>query len=396
MIFGRFAILCAILRQLHLIFSISFASHELSDLSPDIFFIDQLSAGLPLLRLLESAPIFFYCHFPDLLLARGRTSFLKRAYRLPFDLLEQWSMTMALAIAVNSSFTRSVVVQTWPGLARNRNLKVVHPAIDTSIRPESDDPPLQWPAPILLSINRFERKKDIALALRAFAHLPVPRRATLVVAGGYDNRVAENVEYHAELAELADELGLKHATASTVVTALSHATESLDVLFLLSVPGRLKEMLLRAAHLLVYTPSGEHFGIVPLEAMLRGVPVLAANNGGPTETVVDGETGWLRDPSKVEEWSVVMDRVLNSLPEKERVEMGRKGCDRVKERFAVEQMAGTLDGIFDEMLTGRMKSNGGLLGDILLGGFALAAIVGLISTVIGLAKTLQDLQPGKD
>ena len=47
--------------------------------------------------------------------------------------------------------------------------------------------------------------------------------------------------------------------------------EDVDVLFLLSVPNTLKMMLLNAARLLVYTPANEHFGIVPLEAMLAGV-----------------------------------------------------------------------------------------------------------------------------
>jgi hypothetical protein len=41
---------------------------------------------------------------------------------------------------------------------------------------------------------------------------------------------------------------------------------------------------------------GEHFGIVPIEAMFCGLPVVAVNDGGPTETVVDGSTGFLCKP----------------------------------------------------------------------------------------------------
>ena len=43
----------------------------------------------------------------------------------------------------------------------------------------------------------------------------------------------------------------------------------------------------------LYTPVGEHFGIVPLEAMAAGVPVIAMASGGPLETVKNGETGYL-------------------------------------------------------------------------------------------------------
>lgn len=35
----------------------------------------------------------------------------------------------------------------------------------------------------------------------------------------------------------------------------------------------------------VYTPANEHFGIVPVEAMYARKPVIACNNGGPTESI---------------------------------------------------------------------------------------------------------------
>ena len=46
-------------------------------------------------------------------------------------------------------------------------------------------------------------------------------------------------------------------------------------------------------HALLYTPSGEHFGIVPLEAMHCRLPVVAVNDAGPKESVADGITGFL-------------------------------------------------------------------------------------------------------
>lgn len=162
--------------------------------------------------------------------------------------------------------------------------------------------------------------------------------------GGYDPRVAENVSYHSELVELATSLGLSNATVHTLQTALAVPAEN-EVIFLLSIPNALKQSLLRSARLLVYTPSNEHFGIVPIEAMLSGVPVLAANTGGPVETVVEGETGWLRGPADVPEWTRVMDRVLNELGAAQLAEMSRRGAERVRENFAVTQMAERLDGI---------------------------------------------------
>ena len=63
---------------------------------------------------------------------------------------------------------------------------------------------------MFLSINRFERKKAIETAVRALAELrnkvdpDAFARVCLVVAGGYDTRVKENVDYHQELVDLAD------------------------------------------------------------------------------------------------------------------------------------------------------------------------------------------------
>ena len=99
----------------------------------------------------------------------------------------------------------------------------------------------------------------------------------------------------------------------------------------------------------MYTPSNEHFGIVPLEAMLSGVPVLAANTGGPRESVQDGVTGWLRDPSDLPAWTRVMDKVLNDMSVAEREKMSKAGKSRVKNNFGRPRMAEKLERILDDM-----------------------------------------------
>ena len=66
----------------------------------------------------------------------------------------------------------------------------------------------------------------------------------------------------------------------------------------------LQVWLLTNCSILLYTPAGEHFGIVPLEAMYCGTPVLAVNSGGPLETIEHGVTGWLVD-GQPNAWSEV-------------------------------------------------------------------------------------------
>jgi alpha-1,3/alpha-1,6-mannosyltransferase len=197
--------------------------------------------------------------------------------------------------------------------------------------------------------------------------------------------VSENVSYHRELVKLAKSLKLKEATVHSAQTALAVPPE-IDVIFLLSVTNTLKQQLLRSAKLLVYTPSNEHFGIVPLEAMLAGAPVLAANTGGPTETVVEGETGWLRDPADVAAWTEVMDKVLNEMSQDQLAEMGRKGDERVRARFVDTQMAERLDEILTSVENprreGNMMSLLGFLGSGALIFFVLATVVVLVAIAL--------------
>lgn len=343
--FGRFAILCAILRQVHLVLQIALFSDELAQLTPTSFFVDQLSASIPLLRILQPNPrIIFYCHFPDKLLAK-QGGILKSLYRLPFNWLESWSTGCSDVIVVNSRFTKGVFAEAFPAL-RLREPGVIYPCVDTNDVSHLDNITPVWKhKKVLLSINRFEKKKDVALAIKAFAGLSALERrdARLVIAGGYDARVPENVSTYTELCELAASLQLKHATAKDAKTSWT-VSEDVQIVFLHSVPNTLKSNLLSTSRLLVYTPRHEHFGIVPLEAMLAGTPVLAANEGGPTETVISGQTGWLRDVGKIGDWTEVMRIALEDGDGVQRLkEMGDWGRERVMAEFSKERMAERLE-----------------------------------------------------
>lgn len=87
--------------------------------------------------------------------------------------------------------------------------------------------------------------------------------------------------------------------------------------------------------------------------MLAGVPVLAANSGGPLETVLDPATGWLRDAEKVEQWTDVMKKVMGQMSEEQLRQMGENGKRRVREEFSETKMAKRLDKELDAMVKGR-------------------------------------------
>ncbi|CAN6561100.1 unnamed protein product [Malus baccata var. baccata] len=139
-----------------------------------------------------------------------------------------------------------------------------------------------------LSINHFERKKNIDLAISAFALLHSLEGDMLQ--GGFDNRLRENVEYLEELRSLAETEGVSNQVnfVTSCSTAERNALLLSQCLCVLYMP--------KGNYIILYSKMQDgHFGIVPLEAMAAHKPVILCNSGGPVETVKNGETGFLCD-----------------------------------------------------------------------------------------------------
>jgi alpha-1,3/alpha-1,6-mannosyltransferase len=105
----------------------------------------------------------------------------------------------------------------------------------------------------------------------------------------------------------------------------------------------------------IYTPAAEHYGIVPVEAMAAGRPVIAVNAGGPTETVRDGETGFLCAPEPAAFAAAMRALVLD----RDRARrMGRAGRAHVIRSLSRAAFGARLDAILRETVrtgTGRSK-----------------------------------------
>ncbi|CAD5123722.1 unnamed protein product [Dimorphilus gyrociliatus] len=305
----------------------------ISGIKFDVVICDQVATCVPLLRWFTRAKIIFYCHFPDLLLTERKTT-LKRIYRKPLDYLEEYGTGKAHVILVNSQFTAEVFKKTFTSL-NDVSPEVVYPipsfeafATDVSNVQIEDIP--QNIRILFLSINRYERKKNLSLALHAMSKLENLDGVHLVMAGGYDDRVRENVEYYEELWRLREKLSLK-----------DHVT------FLRSISFEQKSALLRKATCLIYTPSNEHFGITPLEAMLCQTPVIAVASGGPLETISHNETGYL-SKEEPNEFAKYMKKFAEN-PKLEKT-MGEAGERRVKRKFSFEAYSNQLEHIVHDLL----------------------------------------------
>lgn len=305
--------LCSTIRLLFLVYRLVRSPHY-----PDLVVLDVLSTPLPLLRW-SSIPSLFYCHYPDQLLVQGKVSGKKSLYRRFMDSLETWTMHSSDLCVVNSLFTKKIVEQTF-GM---QDLKVLYPTLDEDSLGEYHEPGVDH-EPIsqrpIVSLNRFERKKNLSLLLDAVEYVrnrgnvKPDQMPPVILAGGYDPKNRENVEHYQELKSRAEKLGVQ----------LEH-----------SISDQRRARLLRDALCVVYTPSNEHFGIVPLEAMYSGTPVLAVNSGGPLETVVDGKTGALREATAQSFGNVLEQWILH--PETA-ANLGMAAASHVKQKFGKERL----------------------------------------------------------
>lgn len=222
----------------------------------------------------RSAPKLVYAHTPARYIwnpeldARGDTL----AARAAAKMLKGVDRTRAqepLAIAANSMFVQRRIAQAW-----HRESTVIHPPVDVTgfLRPpqpddRDEDVLARLPERFLLGFSRFIPYKRLDLVIEAGIAADVP----VVLAGGGPDE--------ARLRSFADERAPG------------------GVFFVTSPGAELYRALLQRCIALVF-PAVEDFGIVPVEAMAAGRPVIAAAVGGTAETIVDGTTGVF-----VENWS---------------------------------------------------------------------------------------------
>ena len=213
------------------------------------------------------------------------------------------------------------------GAARNR-ITVVPSGVD--IDQFSPDGPAaeRGDRPRVLCIGRLVPRKGFDTVLRALVGVP---EAELIIAGGPPADELAGDPEAARLTRLAERFGV--ADRVRLVGAVARP----------DVPA-----LLRSADLVVCTPWYEPFGIVPLEAMACGVPVVASAVGGFLDTVVDGATGTLVPPRRPDRLAAAMRRLLAEPFWREAY--GTAGVDRARSRYSWDRIAAATVGIYEDLL----------------------------------------------
>ena len=137
-------------------------------------------------------------------------------------------------------------------------------------------------------------------------------------------------EYEKGLVEQVDRLGLRDAVTFTG--------------FVQDVPS-----MIRAATVVVHaSTTAEPFGLVIIEGMAHGKPVVATNGGGVPEIVTDGVSGLL---VPMDDAAAMAEAISSLLADPVRaVEMGAQGRATVEESFTMKRTAQEVGALYDHLL----------------------------------------------
>ncbi|MCY3778995.1 MAG: glycosyltransferase family 4 protein [Chloroflexi bacterium] len=207
--------------------------------------------------------------------------------------------------------------------------KRFHPGLDgISLRREIG---LDDDAKVVAMAGRFQRVKGHhvfqAMAERVLAALPATQ---FVIAGDEAFGAAADERYR-------DEILARAASSSLLRERLHYIGFREDI-----------ENVYAAADVFVCPSEFESYGKANLEAMACAAPVVSTRRGGPSETVIDGVTGFLVDNGDVE---AMADRVMRLLADALlRESIGAAGRQRVDTSFSLEAASAAYQRKFEELL----------------------------------------------
>jgi glycosyltransferase involved in cell wall biosynthesis len=208
-----------------------------------------------------------------------------------------------------------------------RKLVTIHYGLDHVPAPPSEMTPegvgIDPGAPLVLAIGRLIEQKDHATLLRAFAQVHAAQPAARLAILGW-GRLEEQTKL------LVRELRLESAAL---------------------VLGRVepRDWLLRA-DVFAHSSRWEGFGIVLLEAMLAGLPIVATRVSAVPEIVVDGTTGLLSEPGDHARMASHLEELLTD--RNRRAALGAAGLERARREFSVDRMADRTVAAYRDALEG--------------------------------------------
>ena len=137
------------------------------------------------------------------------------------------------------------------------------------------------------------------------------------------------------------------------VDEMNAAIETAGLQDVVAVVGHLRQMpvAFAASDFAVFPViEAEAFGRGAIEAQAMGVPVIATNLGGYTETVIEGETGFLAPPGAAQALAGAIERMIDLGPEA-RAAMGEKGRDRARNLYSKQALQTATMAVYQRVIS---------------------------------------------
>ena len=244
----------------------------------------------------------------------------------PPDRLKLEAMVARCATWVAATCTDEVFELMRLGRSRSQT-SVVPCGVDVELfRPDGPKAP-RGELHRIVSVGRFVPRKGFDVVIRALPSVP---GAELVIVGGPDRAGLDSDPEACRLRELARQLGVGDRVKMYGAVARK------------DMPA-----VLRSADVVACTPWYEPFGIVPLEAMACGAPVVASAVGGMLDTVVHDVTGRLVTPKRPDRVAEALNGLLRD--EFLRQSLGAAGRDRARSRYTWDRIAADTLLIYDRI-----------------------------------------------
>ncbi len=254
-------------------------------------------------------------------------------HRLRWDVRrERWAARAADLLITHSRCHRGLMAAEL-GVPAER-IAVVPLAVPLPPSPPERLAPTPDGAPTVVFLGRLEKRKGTLDLIRAIARIHPEFPAARFVFIGKDRPHCPGGRSHA--AYIADELP---------------ESQQRQIALLGRLPDAEVDAWLARADLFVAPSLYESFGLIFLEAMRWGTPVLGTRVGGIPETVVDGESGVLVPPGDPDALAVAIVGLLRDPARRQA--LGAAGRRRVESEFTTDRMTERTLALYEPLVGGR-------------------------------------------
>ncbi len=295
----------------------------------DVIISSSTGAYIPNTLNKKSGKLFCYCHTPPRYLygyatARNwkKNPWLNATAHVANHLLRMQDFVAAQN--VDQYIANSEEVAKRIKKFYRKEAVVIYPPVDIGIKYQAssikEHKNIKYKIPdtgYYLAGGRLARAKHIDLIIRACIDLHKPLKIFGKSFAGYGSELEDIARSHPELVSGSQKIP-DQVRNDSLIEFLGEVTEEE------------KWELYRGAKAYLFASEDEDFGIMPVESMAAGTPVIAHRSGGVQETVVEGKTGLFFDGLSVQS-------LIEAMEKFEKMKFDPKECEKRAEKFSKER-----------------------------------------------------------